>query len=100
MRAAQADGPGLSETAIVEQLLTRWDLQEDLASRYVLENLASDELNEMLETFYIPDRHNMWKSAAELIGLHALSIREKKGMSGGAVDSVSAFMYRWEDKLD
>jgi len=93
------DGPRPIEQAKVKQLLTKWTLQTDAVVKHVLENLSLVELKTLVDTNYVPDKFNMWKSPAELLAKYVCEVRERKTMAGGGpLDSVSTFKFKW--KLD
>merc|ERR1719324_1374910 len=82
------------ENAKATQLLTKWGLQQDPVSRHVLLNLNMDELNEIANTAWTPDRFHQWHSPAELLARFTTEMRERKGVGGGPLDQISAFKFR------
>jgi len=50
----------------------------------------------MLNGSFAPDRNNAMRSCAEQINVHITQRREKFGPSGGPLDAVAAFKYRWQ----
>merc|ERR1719235_630757 len=86
------------ENAKATQLLTKWGLQLDPVCRHVLLNLNMEELNEIANTNWTPDRFHQWHSPAELLARFTTEMRERKGVGGGPLDQISAFKFR--QKLD
>merc|ERR1719191_110355 len=82
------------ENAKATQLLTKWGLQQDPVSRHVLLNLNMEELNEIANTNWTPDRFHQWHSPAELLARFTTEMRERKGVGGGPLDQISAFKFR------
>merc|ERR1719191_1998671 len=82
------------ENAKATQLLTKWGLQQDPVCRHVLLNLNMEELNEIANTNWTPDRFHQWHSPAELLARFTTEMRERKGVGGGPLDQISAFKFR------
>merc|ERR1719428_2012942 len=82
------------ENAKATQLLTKWGLQLDPVCRHVLLNLNMEELNEIANTNWTPDRFHQWHSPAELLARFTTEMRERKGVGGGPLDQISAFKFR------
>ncbi|CAE8601764.1 unnamed protein product [Polarella glacialis] len=91
------DGPRPIEAMKINQLLRRWQLEQDVASRYVLENLRLQDLQDLLIQKYAPRQtDSRMKSAAEQISLQAISVQEAAGPSGGILDPVAVVKFRWK----
>lgn len=84
----------------VAQLLTKWVLQQDVVVKHVLCGLSEEELDALIATNYTPDRFNQWKGAAELLAKYLAESRERKMQSGGMLDTVAAFKFRWKLPMD
>jgi len=97
-RRREDQGPKDVFEAKVNQLLTKWALKEDLVTRHVLENLSMEEIQNLVDTNYTPDKFNQWKSPAELLAKYSAELKERKSAGGGPVDPITAFRFRW--KLD
>jgi len=81
----------------VTQLLRRYRLERDVASRYVLSSLQSSGLDRLLASKWLgPEGNNQKKSVAELIADYALDTKERMGIHGGVCDAVSAYKFRWQ----
>lgn len=87
-----------SNLQAVNSLLLRWGLSHDEVVKHVLKGLTRDELNVLAESSYMPDKFNVWKSAAELLSRYICEVRERRGPGGGPLDTISSFKFRW--KLD
>lgn len=90
------EGPGPGDAAKIQHLLQRWKIPNDVAARYVLETTSVRSLVEMLKGSFIPDKNNPTRSCAEQVNVHIIQHREKFGPSGGPLDAVAAFKYRWQ----
>jgi hypothetical protein len=86
------------EQEIIKKLMARWQMVGDLVIEYVLKNRDLEELKFLDSTNYVPDKYNMWKSAADLLTRHANDCKERKMSGGGPLDVVSTFKFRF--KLD
>jgi len=84
--------------AKVKQLLVKWQLAADAVAKHVLDGLTLEELTEISNSNYAPDKFNMQKSPSELLARFVGDLRERKMVAGSAVDVVSSFKYKW--KLD
>merc|ERR1719401_2837688 len=82
--------------ALLNKLLTKWDLGTDLVVKHVLEQLPAQELSDIASSNYTPDKFNQWKSAAELLARFCADLRERKMPGGNGIDTVSAFKFRWQ----
>jgi len=81
------------------QLLKRWGIGPGHANHHVcmfaMHQLNADDLSRLQKDTWKP---NLWDEKfeiAEQISSAALKMREKQGPGGGALDSVSAFRFRW-----
>jgi len=92
-----ADGRPIVQ-AKVKQLLTKWQLITDAVAKHVLDGLTLEELTEISNSNYAPDKFNMQKSPSELLARFVGDMRERKMVGGSAMDVVSSFKFRW--KLD
>lgn len=97
----QDDGPNkkrkISPTeAKMAKLTTRWFLNEDAVVWYVLEQCSEQEINELMNSPYMPDISNMWKSPGELLAKHLSGMREAKSPNGYGTDHVAAAKFRWK----
>jgi hypothetical protein len=82
--------------AAIQGLQTKWMMQQDLVVKHVLDSLSMDELKEIQATNYTPDRHNQWKSAAELLAKYVAELKERKMVGGSQSDVCAAFRHRWK----
>eukprot|EP00933_Yihiella_yeosuensis_P027395 TRINITY_DN21295_c0_g1_i1.p1 TRINITY_DN21295_c0_g1~~TRINITY_DN21295_c0_g1_i1.p1 ORF type:complete len:507 (+),score=110.91 TRINITY_DN21295_c0_g1_i1:71-1591(+) len=89
---------GEQEKKKIDWLMKKWSANNDLVIRHVLEGLSLDELNKLDTAGYYLDRSNEWRGPAEMLANHVTACREQSGPSGIAMDSVTAFRFRW--KLD
>lgn len=78
-----------------KKLLQRWGLGGDVASSYVIGTLAPEELQELAVSGFSPNFRDTRRCCAEQINNRAFQLREKMGPSGGALDPIEAFGYRW-----
>jgi len=85
---------------MVMTLLNKWQLQHDAVIAYVLGTLSLEELTQMKNSGYQPDRNNQWKSPGELMAKYTNEMRERKMISGSPVDLVTAFKFRMKLALD
>lgn len=76
----------------------KWNLVDDIVTKYVLENITAPDLEQLGGSSYVPDTSNVWKTPAELIQTHANIMREARTPGGGPLDVVLAF--RHYRKLD
>eukprot|EP00928_Gymnodinium_smaydae_P069618 TRINITY_DN531_c0_g3_i1.p1 TRINITY_DN531_c0_g3~~TRINITY_DN531_c0_g3_i1.p1 ORF type:complete len:491 (-),score=130.49 TRINITY_DN531_c0_g3_i1:130-1602(-) len=91
---------GPEETAKVEEILKKWQLQYDTVVRHVLEQLPMSELQDLFNSSYVPDKSGQWKSTAELLGRYVVECREKKFIAGGSQDAIKAFAHRLKLSLE
>mmetsp|Transcript_46308 Transcript_46308/g.83515 ORF Transcript_46308/g.83515 Transcript_46308/m.83515 type:complete len:534 (+) Transcript_46308:41-1642(+) len=80
----------------IKQLLTKWGLLQDKICRYVLESITAEQLQELANSGFKPDKFNQWKGCAELIANQVCYYQEKQLPISGAVDPAAAFKCRWK----
>lgn len=97
-RKTDVDQKTDSTTSLMEDLLTKWGLADDTLTRHVLENLSSEEVENLKATNWEPRVSRNYKSAAELLQMHTSKVKEDKGLGGGPIDMISCFRHKW--KLD
>lgn len=90
----RAENPELE--AAIQGLQAKWMMQGDLVVKHVLDSLTIDEIKEIQATNYAPDRHNQWKSAAELLSKYIAELKERKMVGGSQNDVCAAFKHRWK----
>jgi len=76
------------------EVTVKWRLENDVASRYVLESAEMEDVERLLELNWMPARHEGQKSAAEQISERLIRQRETKCPPGTGVDVVLAFKHR------
>jgi hypothetical protein len=86
------------EMAVINKLLTKWQMIDDLVCKYVLTECDMAELKALDVSGYVPDKFHWQKSACDLLARYVNDCRERKMAGGGALDVVSAFKFRF--KLD
>lgn len=84
------------EDAKVKQLVQKWGLENDAVVQHVLDGLTLQELKNLVDSQYTPDKFNSWKSAAELLQNHVAQLREMVLAGGGPLDVVKTFKFRWQ----
>jgi len=82
----------------MKKILLKWGLTDDVVVRHVLEQQSLEELDELDNTNYAPDKFNMWKSPAELLARFVQEMKERKMPGGAQTDCVAAFKFKF--KLD
>jgi len=90
---------GPEETARVNELLKNWRLEEDYATRYVLEQLPMEELEDVAKSSFKPymtDKRSPSDQCAKVVA----ELRERKIGAAGLQDAVRAFMWRHRSTLD
>jgi len=87
----------VAETAKVRQLLSKWQLQCP-SCKHVLDQLPMDELQNLLNTNYCPDKFHVKKTPAELLAAYMVQMAERKMAPGARLDIIASFKFRW--KLD
>lgn len=95
-RKAEKEQEEHENEEVIKQLLTKWGLTQDKICRYVLESITSEELQELANSSFKPDKFNQWKGPAELIANQVCFQKERAGPGGGTVDPVAAFKSRWK----
>jgi len=76
------------------EVLAKWRLESDVASRYVLEASEMEDVEKVHESNWTPARHEGQKSPAEQISERLIRQRETKCPPGTSVDVVAAFKHR------
>eukprot|EP00930_Biecheleria_cincta_P069326 TRINITY_DN5707_c0_g1_i4.p1 TRINITY_DN5707_c0_g1~~TRINITY_DN5707_c0_g1_i4.p1 ORF type:complete len:567 (-),score=107.74 TRINITY_DN5707_c0_g1_i4:65-1540(-) len=82
--------------AKITKLLAKWFLSQDGVSWHVLEQCTDEEINALMNSGYMPDRSNVWKSPGELLAKHLSGMREGKSPNGYGTDHVAAAKFRWK----
>jgi len=84
----------------IKELLRRYRLEDDVASKFVLGSLSSEALDHLLSVGWVPDgsHSSLKKSSAELIADFALSAKERGIIHNMICDAVTAFAFRWQLK--
>lgn len=83
-----------SESLLVNQLLRRWGLVEDAASKYVLGTFSMAQLKAIAEARFSPQKTSTLKSPADQINVYAIQLTESKCPSKGVFGPVQAFAFR------
>lgn len=88
--------------AKVDLLLKKWVLSRDSSVRHVLENLAVEEVQYLVDTTYTPSKVDARKTPAELTAGHIQRFRERQLPGGAGLDVVGSFKFRWKltDKVE
>lgn len=84
--------------AKVRMLLTKWGLMTCAVSKHVLEHMTLEELTELTNSGWMPDKYHHSKSPSELIARYYGDMRERKMIGGGGLDCIACFKFLW--KLD
>jgi len=85
------------EDKLMMKLLLKWQMTDDLVSKYVLKEVCNfDELKNLDNTNYVPDKFHWQKSAPDLLARYVNDCRERKGPGGGNLDVVSTFKFRFK----
>merc|ERR1719272_2321203 len=85
---------------IRQKLVVKWGLQADAVVVYLLKNLEMRDLTILDTSNYMPDKFNAYKSVVEILGRHCSETRERHGCSGGPLDCLSTFKFRWKLTLE
>jgi len=92
------------EQVLIMKLLNKWQMPEDLVTKYVLAEVCDlDELKTLDSSNYVPDKFHWQKSAPDLLARYVNDLRQRNparpcGSGGGPLDVVSTFKFRF--KLD
>jgi len=90
----------LQKQVKVRQLLMRWGLPTDAASKHVLMGLNMQELAEVASSNWAPDKYHMQKSTSELLARFVGDLKERKMVGGSGLDIVSAFKHYHKINLE
>lgn len=95
-RRKVSDDP--AKQARMKALLGKWGLPNDAVCKHVLSGLSMEELAEISQSNYAPDKFSMQKSPSELLARFVGDLKERKMVGGSALDCVGAF--KFYHKLD
>lgn len=84
----------------VAKLMKTWGCPDDTVVEYVLDQLSSEELDQMIASKWQPDLYSMHKSAGELLAKYVGEMRERKLPPGGNFDIVKSFCMKWKLQAD
>jgi len=86
------------EDKLIIKLLTKWQMTDDLVSKYVLKEFCYvDDLKSLESTNYVPDKFHWQKSAPDLLARYVNDCRERRTTpGGGSLDVVSTFKFRFK----
>merc|ERR1719401_2177471 len=97
--APDAKKPKTAQSELIDKLMTKWALKNDLVIKHCLQNVPFESMEEIDKTNYKPDMHNQ-RSYADLLKAHACQIKERKGIGGGPNDCLATFKFRWKLSME